>query len=247
LAIDIAVAMDSRSESFLGPKAWRHGLKYPIYVPDELSQIRKLLSQGLMSGAAIELWRLATLGSDAAAALLDFICLQYNTLNDIDRTAVAARCREAAERGNCYAQYVVSARAYHEQHFPEAWSWINRSSAQGFLPAIGDLGVLAATGLGMSKKYPDLAWRALWDASRKRHLISIMSLFIFCRKGEFGAWWRIAGFISYPMALLLVTWVGWLNPFGTSVCTYFFKTGSLVERSPEMNSRMVENEPYLTK
>jgi hypothetical protein len=51
-------------------RAWGNGLSHPIYVPQGFQDVEVLLSEGKVSAASDALWRRATLGSDAAAALL---------------------------------------------------------------------------------------------------------------------------------------------------------------------------------
>ena len=61
---------------FINRRVWRNGLIVPIYVPAELQNVRILLSERELQAAAAALWKLSSLGSDSAAALLEYLCLR---------------------------------------------------------------------------------------------------------------------------------------------------------------------------
>jgi hypothetical protein len=89
-------------------KAWRHGLVIPIFVPEDLLNIRTLLAAGQLQQVAAELGKLSSLGSNSAAALLAYLCLRDGSLCGPDRAAVAERCRESANRRSGFAQFVLA-------------------------------------------------------------------------------------------------------------------------------------------
>lgn len=175
-----------------------------------------MLAEGHVSQAVAELWRLAELGSGPAAALLDYLSLVGLDTGQIDAAAVEARCREAATRGDSFAQYVVAWRQYAEGKYPDALDWLGRSVTQRFAPAIGDVGRFFANGTGMSQRRPNFARAALCHAIRRGHLPSLILLLLYCRKGLFGAWWQIPGALAHPIAVLLSMPVIYLFPFELS-------------------------------
>lgn len=212
-----AVAIRPSSLLPLGLMAWRHGLNSVVYVPSDLHGIREMLALGRISEAISELWRRADLGSDAAAALLEYFSLRGINLGDIDKAAVRDRCRRAAARGDGFAQYVLAWRQYHDGDYSQALQWINRAVERRFVPAIADVGRFAADGVGMSRKRPDTAVIYLRHAIRQGHLPSIMYLLNYGRRGAFGAWWRIPAAVVTPLVLLLMMPVSYLRPFHISV------------------------------
>ena len=62
---------------FVSVRVWGHGLSHPIYVAQDLQDVQILLSEGKVPEACIALWRRASLGSDAAAALLGYMNLRH--------------------------------------------------------------------------------------------------------------------------------------------------------------------------
>ena len=92
-----------------GQQAWRHGLVYPFYVPNDLFNIQKLLAVGQLPEAVTELHKLSLLGSNSAAALLEYMCLRDATLCQADRFAVTERCRESANRRKWFRPIYPSA------------------------------------------------------------------------------------------------------------------------------------------
>lgn len=207
----------------LGPRAWYNGLNSVLYVPTELHGIRAMLAQGSVSEASTELRRLAELGSDPAAALLEYLCLRGLELSEIDRTDVLDRCESAASRGNGFAQYVLAWREFGQGNHSKALMWINRSVERRFLPAIADVGRFAADGVGMSQRWPDAAKLYLRHAIREGHLPSLVYLLNYSRRGAFGWWWRIPAAVVTPFAAVVTMLFAYLRPFEVSVFAHPWK------------------------
>ena len=166
-----------QSISFLGwlrgAQAWRHGLTYAFYVPNELENIRTLLSAGRLQDAVAELWRLSLLGSNSAAALLEYMCLRDQTLCANDRLAVSELCRESAIRRDPFAQYILAWCEYEKGNSKQFSRLLNQSARQRFPPAMGDLGRLFSAPPDKLRKQQILAGRFFKLAIRSGHLISI--------------------------------------------------------------------------
>jgi TPR repeat protein len=163
---------------------------------------------------------IAELGSAPAAALLDYMSLRGVPFKLAEATTVSKLCRDAAIRGDGYAQYVVAWREYDEKNYEKAAHWLNASMRQLFPPAVGDFAQVAIRGTGMSRRRPDLARRSLYHAIRLGHLPSLLYLVQFAKKGAFGAAWRPFGWLSYPVVLLYVTTAMHLRPFDWALFTY---------------------------
>ena len=110
--------------------AWRNGLNFPIYVPENLLGIRPLLSAGLVMEACDELWRMAKLGSDPAAALLGYLSFRGIPWDGADEKQIHDRCRDAAVAGNSYAQYVIALTEGRSGALASALKWRTLEFAQ---------------------------------------------------------------------------------------------------------------------
>jgi len=214
-----------QKNSFLGwisgAQAWRHGLTYAFYVPDELSNIRELLAAGKLQDAVAELWKLSLLGSNSAAALLEYMCLRDQTLCANDRFAVSELCRHSANRRNPFAQYILAWCEYEKGNRKQFARLLNQSARQRFPPAMGDLGRLFSSIPDGTRKQRMLARRFFQLAIRKGHLISIALFMNACKTGAFGRTLRVLGVVLHPLSVfILIGPVMRLSPFSISVFTY---------------------------
>jgi hypothetical protein len=204
-----------------GAQAWRHGLTYAFYVPEELSNIRELLSAGKLQDAVAELWKLSLLGSNSAAALLEYMCLRDRTLCGIDRPAVDGLCRESANRLNAFAQYILAWCEYEKGNRKQFAQLLNQSARQRFPPAMGDLGRLFSAVPKGTRKQRMLARRFFQLAIRSGHLISIALFLNECKRGAFGRILRVLGVVLHPVSVIILIYpVTRISPFSISVFTY---------------------------
>jgi hypothetical protein len=206
--------------ALLGVRAWRHGLVHPFYVPAELRHIQALLSEGKVADATLDLWRLASLGSNPAAATLGYMCLACGELSGVDCAVAIRLCADSANRGDSYAQYVIAWHEYEQGNNRKLAKWLHRSARQQFPPAIGDLGLLFIAPPKASKRRPYLAKRFFRLAINRGHLTSISFFLRGCKQGVFGGAYRTIGYLFFPLAVLLITPVIWLYPFSLSVFAY---------------------------
>jgi hypothetical protein len=194
-------------------RAWTNGLRNALYVPAELAQIRVALTTGRTAELDAELDRLSMLGSDSAAALLDYLCLRGFRAGNVDTALVAKRCGEAAERGNSFAQYVVAWRAFHRQQYQEASAWMARSATGGFIPALGDMARYIVSTPQMSELRAKAARRNLWSAIRRGHVPSLLFWLRLCKLGHYGITWRVAALMVHPMVAVSYAARVYLHPF----------------------------------
>ena len=201
-------------------KAWRHGLVYPIYVPGDLSNIRSFLSIGNLQDAVAELWKLSSLGSPSAVALLQYMCLRDAALCGTDRSVVEARCRESAHRRNCFAQYVMAWSEYEAGNHRQFAYWLNQSARHRFAPAMGDVGRSLISTPTRTQKSQWLARRYFQLAIRRGHFVSISTYMHACKRGAFGPTFQAIGIVGWPLSILLMWPVMRAFPFGMSVFAY---------------------------
>lgn len=205
---------------FINRKAWRNGLVLPIYVPVDLRNIRILLSEGQLEEAAAVLWRLSSLGSDSASALLAYLCLRDGNLCGPDRAAVAERCRESANRRNGFAQFVLAWSEHEKGNNKQFNYWLNESAKQHFSPAMGDLGRIFISPATEDQRRPKLSKRFFSLAVRNGHMLSIVMFMHGCWRGTFGSGFRLIGIVGWPLSILLAWIMMWFRPFGLSVFAY---------------------------
>lgn len=203
-----------------GVYAKRHGLVCPLYVPKELRETKRLLSEGRIEDAALHLWRLACLGSDPAAATLGYLCLTYKDLNCVNCVAAIQLCIESAHRGDSFAQYVVAWYKYEHGDNRALSKWLNQSARQGFPPAIGSLGSFFISAPDKSKNAKALSKRFFLAAIRRGHISSIPIFLLNCKRGVFGTAYRVLGYGILPPAILFLVLAMWLYPFSVRVFAY---------------------------
>lgn len=214
------MALDCLPLAKLGIRAWRNGLKHPIYVPVELSSIRVRLSHGKVADAIAELRRLATLGSDSASATLAVLCSIYRNVHSEDSNAAMRLCIDSANRGFGYAQYALAWNEHRRGNNRELAKWLQMATRGGFAPAMGDLGLLLIAPGDISARRASVAKRLFILAMRRGHLPSVLSYLQGCRRGRFGERYRLFGLILSPIATSLMVPVLWLCPFSFAVCAY---------------------------
>ena len=179
-----------------------------------------LLSEGRVSAACDALWRRATLGSDAAAALLGYMSLRHVVMDGIESSEVTQRCLEAGNRNDGFAQYVVAWHAYEMGDFQTYAKWLGCSARQRFLPSIADLARYAMQTPGTSVAGRRNAKKSFWIALKGGHVISAPYFFRCCANGRFGFPLRLVGLIGYPLSLVLLLPIVKLCPFSIRVFSY---------------------------
>jgi hypothetical protein len=210
----------SRLGNFLWySRAWRHGLLHPLYVPSELRQVRAFLSQGDLSAALNELSTRATLGSNSAAATLDYICLRHPSLPSVDYELTARLCRASANRSYPYALYVVACREYQQGNFKSYARWLHRAARANFPPAISDLG-RAVIETPSKLAHGLLAKRCFRRALVRGHLLSALYFLRACKEGKFGGGMLVLGHVAFPLAVLCVTPICRLCPFSAGIFSH---------------------------
>jgi TPR repeat protein len=221
-----------RSRRCLGFRAWKNGLLRPFYVPNDLGEVRDLFAAGEVVDAVSELLRLAQLGSKSAAATLGYVCLMDNKACAIDLSVALTICREAATRGDSFAQYVIAYTEYENKNYVEFQRWLNTSARQGFPPAVGDLARLLIS--GRRKVIPGklaLAVKLFKHAISRGHFISLLTFLEGCRTGKFGALPRMPGILAYATIKACMMPIVWLIPFSIHFFAYpAEETGPLFSR-----------------
>jgi hypothetical protein len=201
-------------------RAWGYGLSHPIYVSPDLQEVKVLLSEGQVSAARDALWRLATLGSDAAAGLLGYMHLRHVAMDGIGSSAVTQRCHDAANRDDGFAQYVIAWQAYEMGDNQTHAKWLDRSARQRFLPAIADMARYAMQAPQPTVTGRRNAKRLFWIAFKRGHVISAPYFFRCCAKGQLGFHFRLLGLLGFPLSLVLLLPIVKLYPFSIRVFSY---------------------------
>lgn len=87
---------------------WKHGINYPLFVPNLGPGVVELLQRGAVRDFLVELQRRAELGSDGAASLLAYLSIQGISLDPRASSFATERCHAAAIGGDGYAQFVFA-------------------------------------------------------------------------------------------------------------------------------------------
>jgi hypothetical protein len=191
-------------------------------VPADVSIIRALLAAGQLQEAAAELWKLSSLGSNSAAALLAYLCLRDGNLCGPDRAAIAERCRGSVNRRIGYAQYVLAWSENKKGNNKQFYYWLRQSARQHFSPAMGDLGriFILPPNKGQRRPKPSKRFFFLAIAIRNGHSLSIATFMHGCCRGAFGPGFRLVGILGLPLTVLFLWLLMRLFPFGLSAFAY---------------------------
>jgi hypothetical protein len=209
--------------------AWRNGLNFPIYVPEELTGISHLLSNGRVAETCSELRRLAALGSDHAAALLAYMCVRGISLTAGNHEGVLLRCQEAAARGNNYAQYVMAVTCRIRGDYKTEWGWLNMATKNNFGPALAESGQLAA---GAAHEY-DIANLFFRRGMRTGHIPSLIYYLSWCYRGKYGIARRLSGALLFPLAAVLMQVIAWYAPYSLSIFVHVYGSNKQLYKDPQ--------------
>jgi TPR repeat protein len=200
--------------------AWRNGLVLPIYVPSDLHSARALLAEGQLQNAAAALWKLSSLGSNSAAALLAYLCLRDGALCGSDRAAISEQCLESANRRHGFAQFVVGWSEHEKGNYKRFEYWLLQAAKGGFPPAMGDMGRMLISPTEKKRRNPKLSKRFFLQAIRRGHVLSVQMFMYGCWRGAYGPIFRMIGILGLPLSVLLTWTIMWFRPFGLSVFAY---------------------------
>lgn len=187
------------------------GVNYPLYIPPSCADVAKLV-ESKQSQAAIELLqKKVQFRNGEAAALLAYIHLRGAAPRE-GFAAVFDRCKEAANAGEAYAEFVVAQVYQSADRYREALEWLQRSSEQQFPPAMSQMGRLMAEGKGFPRPDRKSAMRMYRLALKYHHVptLILVSKNLMLSRNPF-AW--LSGVLLAPIALLIAAICLRLAPF----------------------------------
>lgn len=197
--------------------AWK-ALNYPIYVPEEQTDIAVLLMKGDAATVEEVLKRRASLGSRSAAALLGFLEIMGAFSGKPNPQAAITCCTGPAQAGDPYAQYILAWACWEIGKKDDAFRWMKRPAAAGFLPAIVDTGrLLAVEAQNVGELRSAVA--ILWGAHKHGHVLPLLAISGIGVRGRLGLLQRLLGLVLFPYAMIRLMLGYRCTPFGiTSFC-----------------------------
>ncbi len=175
-----------------------------------------------MTAAIGELSKLASRGSDTAAATLEYMCLRDPHLPGVDYESISSLCRASANRSYPYAQYVVACREYQLGNFREYSRWLHRAARRNFPPAIGDVARALLAASVTSRRYSTVAKLFFGRAIERGHAVSALHFIRACKDGKFGSGMSVIGHIGFPIALLISAAMCRVFPFSVNFFSHPF-------------------------
>lgn len=190
---------------------WKH-INYPIYIPEEDSDIAALLVRGDVASLAAELKRRITLGSGSASAICGYLEFMgaFGAEGDLD--AAIACCTGPAKAGYPYAQYVLSWAYWETGNRTDALRWMKRSATRSFLPALLDTGRMLAA-LADNRRETVAAVRILWGAHRLGHAGALLLIGGLALRGAMGPLPRVLGLVLFLFAAIRLALAWRCEPF----------------------------------
>jgi hypothetical protein len=185
---------------------WEH-INYPIYIPEELTDIAALLGKGDVVALEGELKRRAQLGSASAASVLGYLEMIGAFSGKPEPQAAIRHCARPAQAGNGYAQYVLAWAHARLGNGNEALREMARSADSGFLPALVDYGKWHVGGAANVKERRN-AVRLLWAAHNRGHVTPLVAISGIACRGQLGPIYRVLGVVLFPYAMirLMLRW-----------------------------------------
>jgi hypothetical protein len=199
---------------------WKYSKRHGPTMPGRAVLWQPSATKPWSNPFAAALWKLSSLGSNSAAALLGYMCLRDENLCGPDRAAVAERCRESANRRNGFAQFVVAWSEHKKGNNKKFAYWLHQSARQRFSPAMGDLGRIFISPPNKDQRRPKLSKRFFILAIRNGHLLSIVMFMHGSWRGAFGPGFQLIGIVGWPLSVLAAWMMMRLRPFGLSVFAY---------------------------
>ena len=190
---------------------WKR-VNYPIYIPEEDSDIAALVVKGDIASLAAELKRRTALDSASAAAMLGYLEVMGAFGAEADLDAAIACCTGPAKAGYPYAQYVLSWAYWQTGNRPEAMRWMKRSTIKGFLPALLDSGRMLAA-LADNRRETLVAVRILWGAHRLGHAGALLLIGGLALRGAMGPLSRLLGLVLFPFGAIRLALAWRCEPF----------------------------------
>ena len=191
---------------------WK-SVNYPIYIPEEDSDIAALLVRDDVTSLAAELQRRTALGSASAAAVLGVLEFMGAISGTPDPQAAISCCVGPAKAGDPYSQYVLAWAYWEMGNRTDAMRWMKRPAAASFLPALVDSGRMLAA---MADNAVELrtAVGFLWGAHRLRHVVPLAVISGIAVRGQLGRIRRLLGLMLFPYAAIRLMLVVRCEPFG---------------------------------
>lgn len=198
----------------LRPDPWRF-MNYPLYVPvgDALDTLAKSGPRDFVA----DLKRRAELGAAWAAAALGFIELRGGIDGKVDLANAERFCRQPADAGDPYAQYVLAWIALTQRRGPEALEWMERAAGSNFSPACADLGRFHLGGVGSEASDVNTGISMLWRAHRLGHKAALLFICDTYRRGRCGHARRLVGYFLSPLAFARYYFALATKPFSEKV------------------------------
>lgn len=199
-------------------KRWhRIGGIMPLYIPPQGRHLLGLLAFGETKSLTNELYRLSSLGSPWASALLGWLCLipDRGGVRQVERAI--GLCRAHAYAGDPYSCYVLAWAWVCVGRKEEAFPMMERAAAAGFPPASVDLITFLWPNLEES---PQLAAELLGRADRSGHMAAMLWRCRLYKTGNLGIVRRMLGHLMMPVALGRAFWGFWKGPFSSETLLF---------------------------
>jgi hypothetical protein len=169
-----------------------------------------------------ELERLAALNVPWACAILSYqaLLLKEDRSRDIERAV--SLCRQPAQAGDAYAQYMLSWALRLKGDLDGAYENMRKSARKLFPPAVLDIANFRSPNWGAARTIRERNLQ-LTISNRVGHVGTLARRLQFYRTGEFGALNQMLGYLLVPYAFLKVIIPASFAPF--SAAAFFFAPG----------------------
>jgi TPR repeat protein len=233
----MALSTAKRRYPSLG-RFWQKYIHVEIYVPLSAEPQLQASLKDEFKTLERELERLASLGTAWASAWLAYSALEPTMEGVRDTPRAIQLCKNAAEGGDAFAQYIIAWALILEGDTPRGTRYMKSSAMQLFPPAVLDSVTLFWTGWGVERSDDRRILRILRTADRVGHDAAWLWRFTVYRTGKLGSYRLLLGHLLMPFGILRYSLAKKLRPFSAQTFVFdparyvrMISTGHIVQRT----------------
>lgn len=203
-------------------RQWRKHVHGLIFIPAAAEKHITIANRSVPEKFQNELERLSMLGVPWACAILGYqaLLLRPDGTRDIDRAI--SLCSGPAQKGDPYAQYILSWALRLNGDIAGAVKTLMNSTKKLFPPAILDSAYFLLQAQ-MSERQTKQLFFFLTTAQNVGHAGAFARRLMFYRSGRFGVTRKVLGYLLFPLAAARYLAAAVLSPFSANVFFYFQK------------------------
>ncbi|MEZ5499813.1 MAG: hypothetical protein R3E77_10345 [Steroidobacteraceae bacterium] len=192
----------------------------PLHVPKSCESLKRAFADESLRDALERVHEAAASGVPGARAIIGCLALRGVPDGEPDAALAVDVCAPDVERGDSYAQYITGEALLAQGKMLDAIPILMQSATQGFLPAMGEMGVLFAMNHADNENAANIRKGARWMFTRAvlRGYWPALAQLCGIWQHSSRAWGvRVLGHVLEPIALLLMLPPMLLTPYSQRI------------------------------